>query len=247
MTWPFILVSVLITAFISGVFGMAGGLLLMGVLALLLPVSGAMVVHGAVQSVSNGWRALLLRRWIDWRVMALYALGSAVAAGALVFLVVELPRDWLLVALGLVPMLVWLPARRLALDARKTGHALFCGFSVTGLNVVAGVSGPLLDVFFLSTGMDRRAIVATKAASQVMAHGVKVAYYVAPALAAGALDEPLWLLAAAPLAVIGTTLGARVLEKLTDRQFLSATKWIVTAIGVFYLARGLWGLISVAP
>lgn len=242
MTWVIILIAVLATSFISGVFGMAGGLILMGVLALLLPVSGAMVVHGVVQSVANGWRAVLWRRWIEWRVLGLYLAGAAAAFAGLVFVTVELPRPWLFIVLGLVAFLVWLPAKRLQLDARRPVQAAICGFSVTGLNVVAGVSGPLLDVFFVTTDLDRRSIVATKAASQVIAHGVKIAYYAAPALAAGALEGAEWLLLAAPLAVIGTSLGAKLLEKMTDLQFRNATKWIVTGIGIVYVLRGVFAL-----
>ncbi len=51
--------TVLVSALISGVFGMAGGLTLMGVLAGMLPVATAMLLHGAVQMVSNGYRAFL--------------------------------------------------------------------------------------------------------------------------------------------------------------------------------------------
>jgi len=237
--WPVILLATLVTAFVSGVFGMAGGLMLMGVLAFLLPVSGAMVVHGAVQSVSNGWRAVLLRRWIDWRVIAIYIGGSTVAFILLFSLTFQLPESWLFIVLGLVPGLIWIPKKRLELDARKPLHAVICGFAVTGLNVVAGVSGPLLDIFFVADGVDRRMVVSTKAATQVISHGVKIAYYIAPALAAGALPQPVWLLAAAPLAIIGTTLGARVLHMMSDVQFRNATKWIVTGIGGIYVIRGL--------
>ncbi|PWE17873.1 hypothetical protein DDZ18_08580 [Marinicauda salina] len=239
MTSFLILLSVLGTAFLSAVFGMAGGLILMGVLAALLPVSTAMVTHGAVQSVSNGWRAILLRRFILWRALGIYAIGAAIAAAGLASVSVILPRAWLFIVLGLVPALVWLPKERLHLDARRPAHAVACGFLVTGLNVVAGVSGPLLDVFFQNAEADRRAIVATKAATQVAAHGVKIAYYVGPALAAG-VGPPVWLLAAAaPLAILGTTLGSRVLHRLSDADFRNWTKRIVTAIGAIYIMRGL--------
>lgn len=117
-------------------------------------------------------------------------------------------------------------------------HAVGCGFAVTGLNVVAGVSGPLLDVFFADTERDRRCIVATKAATQVVSHGVKIAYYVMPALSEGGLPQGYWLLAAAPLAILGTTLGARFLAMMSDLQFRQWTKWIVSAIGVVYVVRG---------
>ena len=123
MTWPIIIVAALVTSFVSGIFGMAGGLMLMGVLAFLLPVSAAMVVHGAIQSVSNGWRAILWHRWIDWRILGLYLIGSAAAAALLFAFMIRLPEAWLFIVLGLVPGLLWLPLKQFALDARS-GRAL---------------------------------------------------------------------------------------------------------------------------
>ncbi len=60
--------TVFVTSFIAGVFGMAGGMLLMGTLLLMVSVPDAMVLHGVAQMASNGWRALLWRRYIMWRV-----------------------------------------------------------------------------------------------------------------------------------------------------------------------------------
>jgi len=239
MIWPVILVATLVTAFISGVFGMAGGLILMGVLALVLPVSAAMVTHGAIQSVSNGWRAILWRNFIAWRVLGIYLFGSVLAFAMLIGFAFEVSKPWLFIVLGLVPGLIWIPKHVLHLDARKPTHAVFCGFTVTGLNIAAGVSGPLLDIFFVAEGMDRRQVVATKAATQVAAHAAKIAFYLAPALAGGALANWQWLLAAAPLAIIGTTLGARVLDLMSDANFRKYTKWIVTGIGLIYVIRGI--------
>ena len=45
---------------------MLGGLILMGVLASLLPVGAAMVLHGLIQLTSNGYRAWLNRKDIQW-------------------------------------------------------------------------------------------------------------------------------------------------------------------------------------
>jgi uncharacterized membrane protein YfcA len=239
-----ILAAVFTTAFISGIFGMAGGLILMGVLALLLPVSSAMVVHGVVQSFSNGWRAVLLRQWIDWKLLGLFLTGSAVAVAMLVFSAMQLPKAWLFIVLGLIPGVIWVPRKWIHLDAAKPAHSVACGLIVTGLNTVAGVSGPLLDVFFAQTERDRRCIVATKAATQVVSHLVKVIYYILPALSAGALPDAHWLLIAVPLAIGGTTLGARLLEKMSDIQFRNWTKWIVTSIGVIYVIRGTLLLIG---
>ena len=235
-----ILFAVLATAFLSAVFGMAGGLILMGVLAALLPVPAAMVMHGAVQSVSNGWRAVLLRRYILWKSIGWYLLGSAGVALVLLTVSIILPRPWLFIVLGLVPLIVWVPRSVFALDATRPVQGVACGISVTGLNVIAGVSGPLLDTFFQNVDADRRAIVATKAATQVAAHGVKIAYYIAPALAAGE-GGSFWLIAIAiPLSVIGTTLGAKVLDGMSDIVFRRWTRRLVTVIGAYYFVQGLW-------
>src|SRR3982750_1930574 len=69
-------VSALLTSFISGILGMAGGLILMGILLALMPVPAAMMLHGITQLASNGWRAALWRRHIDWRVFRGYLYGS---------------------------------------------------------------------------------------------------------------------------------------------------------------------------
>ena len=53
------------TAFLSGLFGMAGGLILIGVLLTILPLPSAMVLHAITQMASNGWRALLWRAHIS--------------------------------------------------------------------------------------------------------------------------------------------------------------------------------------
>lgn len=240
MALVLLLLVVLVTSTISGVFGMAGGLMLMGALALALPVSAAMVTHGAVQIVSNGWRAILHRRHLNWRIVALYAVGAAFAAGALALLAYAPSKAWVYLLLGLVPALAWLPKDVLRLDAARPAHAFACGLAVTGLNLAAGVAGPLLDIFFIRTALTRHQIVATKAATQVLSHLAKVAFYGAPFLFASEPTglPPLWFfLAAAPLAMLGGEIGARVLDAMSDRSFLKWTRWIVTALGALYLAQ----------
>ena len=232
----FVLLAALVTATVSGVLGMAGGLLLMGALLLVLPAATAFVVHGLLQLVSNGWRALLHRRHVALATVGWYALGALLAAGAvaLVSYVPSTPVTYLL--LGLVPLLVWLPPRVLRLDAARPPHAILAGLLVTGVNVTAGVAGPLLDVFFVRTTMTRHAVVATKAATQVLAHAAKVVLYGGAALAGDGVPWAVVLLAV-PLSVLGTVLGGRLLDRMSDAGFRTATRWVVSAIGVAYLVQ----------
>jgi uncharacterized protein len=235
-----ILATVLVTSIISGIFGMAGGIIFMGVLAALVPVAMAMIIHGAVQMVSNGYRAFLWRKHIDWTVFRRYALGSLAAVCLLFALSWRPDKQMVYLLLGLTTLLVWLPKRVVDLDIQKRFQAEGAGFVVQALNTVAGVAGPLLDLFFVRTDMTRHAIVATKAVTQVLAHFVKIVFWSVPVIMAagwGAMP-PAWLIiAAVPLSMLGTTLGGKVLERMTDVNFKRGMKYLVTAIGAVMLMK----------
>lgn len=234
----FLIAAAFVTAAISGVFGMAGGLMLKGALALVLPVSATFVAHGILQLVANGWRAVLHRQHLDWRIVFVYAMGAVVAGGIMALIAVEPSKATLYLLMGMVPGLLWIPQRWIALDAAQPRQALLCGLSVTGLNLTAGVAGPLLDIFFVRTSLTRHQIVATKAATQVFSHLAKIIVYGAPLIAVGGKGlPPLWVFAAAlPLSMLGTMAGGRVLEMMDDRNFKRISRWIVTVTGLVYLA-----------
>jgi uncharacterized membrane protein YfcA len=235
-----ILVTVLVTSFLSGIFGMAGGIIFMGVLATLVPVATAMMIHGAVQMISNGYRAFLWREHINWRIFRRYALGSAVAVLLLFALSWRPDKQTVYVLLGLVAMLVWLPKKLIDLDIQKRFQAEGAGFVVQALNTMAGVAGPLLDQFFVRTDMLRHEIVATKAVTQVLAHFVKILFWSMPVIAAAGIQAllPWWLiLGAAPLSMLGTTLGGKVLDRMSDVNFKRGMKYLVTAIGAVMLMK----------
>ncbi|ODT48445.1 sulfite exporter TauE/SafE family protein [Devosia sp. 63-57] len=231
-------IAVLLTSTLSGVFGMAGGLVLLAVLLTLLPVATAIAVQGAIQIVANGSRAWFSREFIDWRILGMICIGL-LGAAVLLYLVRYIPDlATVCIAIGLMPILVWIPKHWLALDASKPLHALLCGFFGGGLNLAVGVSGPTVDIFFIRTQMDRRKVIATKAATQVVSHASKVVFYGSTASAMVAGDWMLVLIAA-PFAIAGTNLGYHILQRMTDDNFRRWTRWVVTAIGIFYLLRGL--------
>src|ERR1043165_1984043 len=74
-----VLVTMVATAFLSGIFGMAGGLVLIGVLLVILPVPEAMMLHGVTQMASNGWRGLLWIKHLRWSAIGAYLAGCAAA------------------------------------------------------------------------------------------------------------------------------------------------------------------------
>ena len=235
-----LILAAAITAAISGLFGMGGGMIFMGVIAAFLPVAVAMVVHGFVQSASNGFRAFLLREDVRWDVIG-WEVAGAVPAALLLALVSFVPSTaGLYLALGLLPLLLWLPRGLLAFDAARPRDAVGCGALVVGLNLTAGVAGPALDFFFVRTELTRREIVATKAVTMLGAHLLKIAYFGIPLARASSLDAlPAgWVLAlCVPGVFLGTWIGTRGLALFTDGGFRRVSRYLVTAVGAVFLWR----------
>jgi uncharacterized membrane protein YfcA len=232
-----LLAAVYGTAVLSGIFGMAGGVILMGIFTTLLPVSAAMVTHGLVQLMANGGRAFLHRKHIQWRIAGLFVLGSVIVGVLLALVAFEPSKPFVFLMLGLCPLAVWTPQNLLNIDAAKASHAILSSVLVTGVNLSSGASGPLLDIFFVRTALNRHQIVATKGFTQSFAHITKIAFYGAPlvAVSGAGLPSPWFFAAMVPISLAGTWTGGLILNRLSDAHFKTITKWIVTVIGIVYL------------
>ena len=149
-------------------------------------------------------------------------------------------RGLLYLALGLLPLLLWLPRGLFAFDAARPRDAVGCGALVVGLNLMAGVAGPALDFFFVKTELTRREIVATKAVTMLGAHMLKIVYFGLPLLRASSLDAlPAWWVLALciPGVFLGTWIGTRGLALFTDTGFRRVSRYLVTAVGAVFLWR----------
>src|SRR5689334_7466125 len=92
-----------VTSFISGIFGMAGGMLLIGFLLALLPVPVAMVFHGVIQIAANGWRAWLWRHHVRWSVVLQFGAGTVASLIVLSFFNFVPDKALVLMTVGLTP------------------------------------------------------------------------------------------------------------------------------------------------
>ena len=233
------------TAFLSGLFGMAGGLILIGVLLAIMPVPEAMALHAVTQMASNGWRALLWWRHIRPRAALGYMLGSVLAlVGWSLFRYVP-DKAIAILFLGLTPFMVRLLPARFKPDAARLDHGIAYGAICMTLLLLTGVAGPLIDTFFLGGKLDRREIVATKALCQIGGHAGKLIYFTGIAAQAGTIDSVVMLVAIAA-SMIGATVARRFLEAMTDMQFRTWAGWIITAISAFYVVQGLYLLAAPA-
>lgn len=232
-----LVVTMIGTAFLSGIFGMAGGLILIGVLLALLPLPEAMALHAVTQIASNGWRGLLWWRHVRWRAVGAFLCGCALAFAAWLYwrYVPSTPVAFLM--LGVTPFLVRLLPVNVKPNPENIAHGTLYGSLCMSLMLLTGVSGPLIDTYFLGGNLDRRQIVASKAVCQIFGHAAKFVYF-GGLVAAGNFLDP-WLAAFAVIASIaGTSLARPILERLSDMQYRRWANHIITAIAIFYLAQG---------
>lgn len=243
--------AVVATATLSGIFGMAGGIVLMGMFLVVLPVSSAMMLHGTTQAVSNGYRAFLTRDHIVWSVLSFYIVGAIASLGALGAISFVPDKALVFICVGAVPFVAAALPTRFALDITKPGMPVIGGFIITLINLIAGVAGPLLDAFFVKSDLTRHQIVATKAITQTLSHLLKLVYFgvLVRQVAIEANGElatlPWWLyVMVIPCAMLGTTLGTKVLDKISDTNFRKWSQWIILTLGAISIARGvsLWVL-----
>ena len=236
-----IILTTLGTAFLSSIFGMLGGVILMGILVSIMPVSQAMVLHGLIQLTSNGYRAWLNRKDINWSIVATIIVGNIIALAGLVFVAFVPDRITVLLALGLLPYIAWALPKNAALDVSKKPIGLLAGMVVVATNLLAGVGGPLLDVFFQRVDMTRHQVVATKAVAQSLGHISKVIFFGFLTVSASNDWPMLWLvLIAMTASVTGTTLGKKILDKINDEIFFLWTQRILLSVGAVFIVYALY-------
>jgi uncharacterized membrane protein YfcA len=225
------------TSLLSGIFGMAGGLILVGILLAMLPVPEAMMLHGVTQMASNGWRGLLWWKHARWRAACAYIVGCAIALGVWSFTRYVPSTPVALLLLGITPFVVKLAPKNLRPNPESLPQGAFYGSICMTLILLTGVAGPLIDTFFLGGKLDRREIVATKAMCQIFGHAAKLIYFGAMIDQAASVD-PIVAVLAIVSSMIGTTLATKVLEAMSDQQFRRWANGIITLIAAYYLVHG---------
>lgn len=235
--------SMLVTAFLSGVFGMAGGMVLIGILLAILPLPAAMALHAVTQIASNISRGLLWWRHIRLRSATGYLVGCCLAlAGWSLFRYVP-EKAVAMLLLGATPFAVRLLPARFKPDAERLDHGVAYGAGCMTLILLTGVAGPLVDSFFLGGRLDRREMVATKALCQVFGHAAKLLYFGGLVATAATVDVNMMVIAVVA-SLTGTTVARRFLEAMTNSQFRTWAGRIINSICGYYVLHGSYLLVA---
>jgi uncharacterized membrane protein YfcA len=230
--------TIISTSFISGLFGMAGGMILVGVLLAYFDVATAMVIFSLIQLVANGWRAELWARFVLWRIFFVYVAGAVISFAVMRYVAIVPSKAAVYLGLGIMPFLIELLPMKARPNIEWRGVPFVTGVLTTVIQLLTGVGGLFLDIFFQKSTLDRKTTIATKAVTQTFSHVIRAVYF---GSFVGITDAvPLWTyLPAIALSIAGTSLAAKVLERMTDAGFRQWTRRVIFAVSVIYLARGV--------
>ena len=231
--------TIIATSFLSGLFGMAGGMILVGVLLAYFDVATGMVIFSVIQFVANGWRAVLWSRFVIWRIFFVYVSGAVLSFAVMRYVAIIPSKAMVYLGLGLLPFLIELLPAQARPNIEWRGVPFLTGVLTTIVQLLTGVGGLFLDIFFQKSMLDRKTTIATKAVTQTFSHVVRALYF---GSFVGITDAvPLWTyVPAIVLSIAGTSLAAQALERMTDVGFRQWTRRVIFAVSAIYLARGAW-------
>jgi uncharacterized protein len=231
-------VTIVCSSFISGVFGMAGGMVLLGVLLNYFDVATAMILFSILQFFVNALRVVQWRQYVLWPIFGWYVVGAVISFAVMWTIALVPDKATVYLLLGLMPFAVEALPASMRPNIEWRGVPFFTGVVTTVIQILSGVGGLALDIFFQKSTLDRKTTNATKAVAQTFSHVVRALYF---GTLAGVGDLPVWATGPAILlAIAGTSLAPIVVERMTDHGFRQWTRAIIFVISTVYLIRAAW-------
>ena len=143
----------------------------------------------------------------------------------------------------MTPFMARLMPNNIKPNPDSVAQGSFYGFICMGLMLMTGVSGPLMDTFFLGGNFGRREVVASKkrsARSRATDQTDLLWRHRRP----GGDADPVLAGVAIAASMLGTTLARRILEAMSDAQFRTWAKRIITTVAGYYILYGGWLLFT---
>jgi uncharacterized membrane protein YfcA len=227
----FLLLSVasFVTAFIGVFTGAAGGVILLGIMAIVLPPTALIPVHTVVMLGSGVTRTAIMWRYVMRGTLLPFIFGSILgaAAGAQVF--VALPTAWLQAILGgFILLVTWMP--NLGRLGAERGRFAVLGFGATFLGVFVSATGTLLAPFVASASPTRHIHAATLGALMTFSHIAKLIAFGFIGFAVGSYVPLMVAMIAAGAA--GNWLGEVALHRTSERRFRVLLRAVLTLLGL---------------
>jgi uncharacterized membrane protein YfcA len=220
------------SSFITVAFGIGGGAVMLAVLAILLPASAIIPVHGVVQLGSNVGRAALMRAHLHLPLVAPFAAGAVVGVVLGGTFVVQLSAAAIQMGVGL--FILWSILAKPPAFMRHSA-AVAGGFS-SFLTMFFGGTGPFVAAFVKTQGLDRMGFVATHATLMTLQHLLKTVTFGVLGFAFAQWVGLIGLLIL--FGFLGTVAGRQVLARINEKSFKIVLHAILAVLALRLIYAG---------
>ncbi len=233
-----------LTSTLSGVAGLGGGTVLIGLFyALGLTPMEAIPLFAAVQLASNASRTVAHARYVQWQAAGWFLLASVPATFVLAPMVEHIDVHWTQLLLAVLILLSLMPWR--APDTAPVPAPLVFGFA--GLlngsaGLFVGATGLLVGRLFLRPGWRKETTVGTMALTQMLGHLLRVLAYGFAGFSA--LARPQLLIPLCVAVIAGSFAGRHLQSRLDERQFAVLFKSLLVLLSIKLLWDSAAGLLN---
>lgn len=237
LAWVIILGSFLSTA-ISSAFAIGGGFVMIAILSSILPISAMVPVHSVLMIGLSLSRAWYFRKDIHWPIVIPFVIGALIGAICGTSLYIDLPEVFIAVVIAVLMLLaVWLPEMKIK---REIPHPFFLVGLIHAFLSSLFSFGGLYQPVMMRTKLNKLQITATLAAGLMFMNMFKISGY----FTFGFDYKPYLsvLVVAILVAFPGAKMGKTMLHRISEKQFRSVFKIIMTVFAVRLLYRA-WTLV----
>tara|TARA_B110000014_G_C20035941_1_gene538187 strand:+ start:270 stop:1016 length:747 start_codon:yes stop_codon:yes gene_type:complete len=184
-----LILAAFITSSISAVLGMGGGIILLGVMAIIIPEGYKVIaLHGMVQLFSNSTRTYVFRQYIKKNLIKQFFSGALIGVLLSIIIIImlinyfnvgsanEIKVEVLKPFIGF--FIVWYLFLKGPKKERKINSFIPVGLIAGLSSIFIGAVGPLIAPFFLRKDLNKEHIIANKAASQMITHFTKIPLFI---------------------------------------------------------------------
>ena len=224
-----LIIAAFITSSISAILGMGGGIILLGIMAIMIP-DGYMVIalHGIIQLISNTTRTYVFKPHIKQKIVREFFVGALIGAGMSAFIILvvikfyevslasEIKVDFLKPIIGI--FIVWYLFLKKSKKEKESKSFIKVG-NISGFaSIFIGATGPLIAPFFLNHNLMKEEIIANKAACQMITHLTKIPLFIF-FFNVDYFSEYKLLLPLIMAVFIGTIFGKKILGRIPEKIF----------------------------
>lgn len=231
-----------LTAMLSGIAGVGGGTILIGVFyAIGLSTAQAVPLHAAVQLASNASRTFAYFRAVEWRAAGWFMLGCAPAPFLIAPYVTMVNTHVIELVLALLIIGSLLPGKQADGILPLRSAYLIAGALVGSIGMFVGAAGLFVGRLFLRPEWKKETTIGTLALCQCLGHGTKLLGYGSVGLSP--LTQPGLLLPLLIAVVLGTIAGRELNKRLSEERFRTLVNAVLLIMAIKLLFDGVYGLV----